>query len=140
LKILFAFSLVFQKALIMSFESAVIIILTALGVMLAVLAIGMAAAALWGYAGFKEFVREAAKSHVAEAMAVKMKEYPTADQLIQTIQNQLIARTSANSVAPVTATDVQVDSASVAPTYPGKEQPDAHNGQVGGSDARPNNS
>jgi Na+-transporting methylmalonyl-CoA/oxaloacetate decarboxylase gamma subunit len=76
----------------MSFESAIIIILTALAIMLAILAIGIAVMAIWGYAGFKDFVREAAKKHVAEAMTTKMKEYPEGARVLEAMQ-QLIVKT-----------------------------------------------
>ena len=130
----------------MSFESAITIILTALGVMLAVLAIGIAVAAIWGYAGFKEFVREAAKTHVGEAMAIKMKEYPEGAKILdamrqlvqradvlEQLQNQLVTTPEPKSVETPSNNAVQIDK------YPGEVQPNASDPRTT-ADAGPNNS
>jgi MFS superfamily sulfate permease-like transporter len=133
------------KVATMSFENAITIILTALGVMLAVLAIGIAVAAIWGYAGFKEFVREAAKTHVAEAMATKMKEYPEGTKVLdamrqlaqradvlEQLQNQLVTKPEPKIVETPSDNAVQIDK------YPG-EVPNASDPRTT-ADAGPDNS
>jgi hypothetical protein len=130
----------------MNYNDAILVILTALGVMLAVLGIMLAALAImvgimaiWGYVGMKKFLREAAERHVARAMGEKLREYPTADEVIQMLQNELVAARGVNPIANEVATDVQQDTGPVAPQYPGKEPPDAHTGQAGHPDAGASN-
>jgi hypothetical protein len=67
----------------MSFESAITIILTALGVMLAVVTLGIAALAIWGYFGIRDSVKEMASKKVDEAMAEALKKYPVAADMLR---------------------------------------------------------
>lgn len=53
----------------MSFESAITIILTALGVMLAIVTLGIAGLAIWGYFGIRDSVKEMGTKKVDEAIA-----------------------------------------------------------------------
>lgn len=70
----------------MSYETCVTIVLTALCAMLAILAVGIGALAIWGYSGFQE-VRKSMEADVAkkadEALAAKLSEYPDAKSIIQ---------------------------------------------------------
>ena len=52
----------------LSYEGFVTITLTALAVMLAVLAVGVAFLAIWGYAGFNDAVKKAVGEQVGPAM------------------------------------------------------------------------
>jgi len=52
----------------MSFESAITIILTALAVMLAVVTIGIAGLAIWGYFGIRDSVKEMATKKVDDGV------------------------------------------------------------------------
>lgn len=116
----------------MSYQEFISIMLTALGVMLAILAIGMAILAIWGYLGFKDIVRDAAKEHVSQAMAIKMQEYPGgADvlesmkqlkqkaEILEGIQNQLVAQPPPKPVATASNSEVQVTPID---KYPGEEE------------------
>jgi hypothetical protein len=70
----------------MSFESAITIILTALAVMLAVVTIGIAALAIWGYIGLRDYLKEMADKRVDEAMTQALKKYPDAADMLKTMQ------------------------------------------------------
>jgi hypothetical protein len=131
IRIVYYILVIIDHIISMSFESAITIILTALAVMLAILAIGIAVLAIWGYAGFKDFVREAARSHVSEAMAIKMKEYPGGSEVLESmkqlkeradmlegIQNQLVAQPPPKPVASASNSEVQVTPID---KYPGEE-------------------
>jgi hypothetical protein len=117
----------------MTLETAVTIVLAALGVMLAILAIGIAVLAIWGYAGFKEFVKEAAKTHVSDAMTIKMKEYPGGTEVaslmrelrdradvLEGIQNRLVPPPDV-----VPAAGGAEDQVTPIAAYPGEEERDA---------------
>jgi hypothetical protein len=75
------------RQITVSLETAIIIILTALGLMLATLAIGCAVAAIWGYTGIKDFLKEMATKKVDEAMSTKLREYPPAADILKLVQN-----------------------------------------------------
>lgn len=120
-----------EQVPLVSYQEFISIILTALAVMLAVLAIGMAVLGVWGYLGFKDIVREAAKAHVSEAMAIKMQEYPGGAEVLESmkqlkekadilegIQNQLIAQPPPKPVASASNNEVQVTPID---KYPGEE-------------------
>ena len=70
----------------MTYETCVTIILTALCAMLAALALGIGALAIWGYKGIQEVVTKKATSSAEKALAAKMKEYPDAAQLLNVTQ------------------------------------------------------
>jgi hypothetical protein len=70
----------------MPFESAITIILTALAVMLAVVTIGIAALAIWGYIGLRDYLKEMADKRVDEAMTQALKKYPDAADMLKTMQ------------------------------------------------------
>jgi len=75
--------LIVYKMLTMSYEGFVTIMLTAIAVMLAILAIIIAILAVFGYAGFKDAVRDAVSKSVGPIMAEKLKEYPDAAKFIE---------------------------------------------------------
>jgi len=92
------------------------VLLAALGVLLTALAIMIAIAAIWGYAGIKEAAAKAA----TDAMALKMKEYPEPQTMLEMvsrmenilgswneIQNQLVTVLSRKPVAPASDAGVQ---------------------------------
>ncbi len=70
----------------MSFEGAITIILTALAVMLAVVTLGIAALAIWGYVGLRDSLKETAAKRVDEAMKEALKKYPDAADMLKTMQ------------------------------------------------------
>jgi hypothetical protein len=120
-----------QPVPLISYQELISIVLSALALMLAILALGMAVLGVWGYLGFKEIVREAAKAHVSEAMALKMQEYPGGAEVLETmrqlkekaenlegIQNQLIAQPPPKPIASASNTGVQVTPID---KYPGEE-------------------
>jgi len=105
------------------------VLLAALGVLLTALAIMIAIAAIWGYAGIKEAAAKAA----TDAMALKMKEYPEPQTMLEMvsrmenilgswneIQNQLVTGAVTKPVAPASDAGVQQEP-TVAPPYPGQE-------------------
>jgi hypothetical protein len=70
----------------MSYESAITIILTALAVMLAVVTLGIAALAIWGYIGLRDSLKETAAKRVDEAMMEALKKYPAAADMLKMMQ------------------------------------------------------
>lgn len=70
----------------MSFETAITIILTALAVMLAVVTLGIAGLAIWGYFGIRDSVKDMATKKADEAMAQALKKYPDAADMLKTMQ------------------------------------------------------
>ena len=70
----------------MSFESAITIILTALGIMLAVVTLGIAALAIWGYFGIRDSVKEMATKKVEEAMSEALQKYPDAGRMLNALK------------------------------------------------------
>jgi hypothetical protein len=110
----------------MTFESAIVIILTALGVMLTALAIMIGMAAIWGYRGISDSVTDAATKHVTETMGQLMSGYPPPEQLtaivarIQTsmdlmelLRKQVLMSVPPKEVEPASNASVQL------PSYPG---------------------
>jgi hypothetical protein len=70
----------------MSFESAITIILTALGVMLAVVTLGIAGLAIWGYFGIRDSVKEMASKKVDEAVKEALNQYPDAADMLKVLK------------------------------------------------------
>lgn len=118
-----------------SFDSYLSIMLTALGVMVATFAILVGLAAIWGYAGLKDYVREMAIKKVDEAMDAHLKKYPDATKMIATlerlreqadfidrIRNQVVITPEPKSVANASKPVIQVDQspvpADIAPATP----------------------
>jgi hypothetical protein len=110
----------------MSFESAIVIILTALAVMLAALAIMIGMAAIWGYRGISDSVTEAATKHMTETMGRLMSGYPPPEQLtaivarIQTsmdlmevLRKQILMPVGPKEIEPASKDSVEL------PPYPG---------------------
>jgi hypothetical protein len=119
---------------IMSFNDEIITILTALGVMLAAIGVALATLAVmvgimavWGYGEMKKFVKLTAEGHVARSMEEKLKQYPTPDELIQNLQNQLLGPNKSNRIATPLKTELEAGTSAVLP-YPGEEVQNADNG------------
>ncbi len=70
----------------MPYESAITIILTALAVMLAVVTLGIAGLAIWGYFGIRDSVKDMATKKVDEAMQTVLKEYPPAADILKVLR------------------------------------------------------
>jgi hypothetical protein len=75
-----------QEATHIPLETFLTIVLTALAVMLAILAIGIAAMAIWGYRGMKEHVVETVNFRVDTELKAKIAEYPAAVDLVSLFQ------------------------------------------------------
>ena len=125
------------------------LVLAALGVLLTGLAIIIAVAAIWGYIGVRDSVKEMASKKVDEAMTLKLKEYPASADMValvrrlekyasflDAVQNQVITAPDPKSVAITSKPDVQgkkpetplesVDQqATRIEKYPGEEDGDA---------------
>lgn len=125
------------------------LVLAALAVLLTGLAIIIAVAAVWGYIGVRDSVKEMASKKVDEAMILKLKEYPAGADIVallrrlekyagflDAVQNQVITAPDPRSVAIASKPSVQgslpetplesVDQ-QVTPIekYPGEEDGDA---------------
>jgi Na+-transporting methylmalonyl-CoA/oxaloacetate decarboxylase gamma subunit len=111
----------------MSFESAITIILTALGVMLAVLAIMIGTMAIFGYGEIRKFLQSTVERKV-EAEITKM---------TQTVKDEIFSRLEPNVVA-ISAGDKIKQNVSGVSQYP-EELPNAEHGDTGNSDAGTNN-
>jgi hypothetical protein len=131
----------------MSYESAITIILTALAVMLALVTIGIAGLAVWGYIGLRDSVKEAAAQHVVKTMELKLQEYPKAAGFVKLmaemkagvayidqLKNQVVADAEPKDVVNASKDVVQPHAAqsekksqqvSVIEKYPGEESLDA---------------
>jgi hypothetical protein len=111
----------------MTFESAIVIILTALGVMLTALAIMIGMAAIWGYRGISDSVTGAATKHVTETMGRLMSAYPPPEQLtaivarIQTSMDlmELLRKQVLMSVPPKEEVEPASNASVQLPSYPG---------------------
>jgi len=115
----------------MSYEGFVTILLTALAVMLAVFAIGVAFLAVWGYAGFSDAVKKAVGSQVESAMDLHLRKYPDAAKFIalfeemenrlvflDTVQNKIVNRGAPKTVAVASNSAVQEEKAKPVPVPP----------------------
>lgn len=120
--------------IIMSFNDEIITILTALGVMLAAIGVALATLAVmvgimavWGYGEMKKFVKATAEGHVARSMEEKLKQYPTPDELMQNIQNQILDIDNPKAIATPAKSELKAVTSAVLP-YPGEEVQNADNG------------
>jgi hypothetical protein len=85
----------------------------------------------FGYAGLKKGLHEMARRHVDEAMAEKLKEYPSHAEIMETLQAQMIAspvtnviQTASNTVR-ATGEQIRAESNPVSiEQYPGEEPTD----------------
>jgi hypothetical protein len=109
--------------------------LTAVCAILAALAIIIAIAAIWGYAGIKKELTEAVAKRAEESLENKLKEYPDAKKFVdlldslqslhenqKRLSDQLVTRSASKSV-PRASKGVQEkakDQDSLAKDYPGK--------------------
>jgi hypothetical protein len=109
--------------------------LTAVCALLAALAIIIAIAAIWGYAGIKKELTEAVAKRAEESLENKLKEYPDAKKFVdlldslqslhenqKRLSDQLVTRSASKSV-PRASKGVQEkvkDQDSLAKDYPGK--------------------
>lgn len=112
----------------MSYSDLVLVILTALGVMLAVLTIIIGVVAAWGFTEMKGFLRGTAERRVDETLITKMAQWE--ETIKQSIQNQLVTYGSANQVE-IEAEAAIKDREGVAPVaapYPAEEPPHADDG------------
>lgn len=69
----------------LSYDVYVSIMLTALGVMIGTFAVVLALAAIWGYAGLKDSLREMAVKQVDAAMQDALKKYPPAADMFKAL-------------------------------------------------------
>lgn len=75
----------------LNYDAFLTLMLTALGVMVALFTIFVGLAAIWGYAGFRDIVRDMAKREVAKAVTEKIKKYPDEARMFS-ILNRLEAQ------------------------------------------------
>jgi len=69
-----------------SYDSYLSIMLTALGVMVATFAILVGLAAIWGYAGLKDHLRDIAAKQVSAATEDALKKYPNSADMFKVLQ------------------------------------------------------
>jgi hypothetical protein len=69
-----------------SFDAYLSIMLTALGVMVATFAILVGLAAIWGYAGLKDYLREMAQKQVDDAIQSTLKKYPEGADIFKALE------------------------------------------------------
>jgi hypothetical protein len=139
----------FVSAVTVDPVTSLTLVLAALGVLLTGLAIIIAVAAIWGYIGVRDSVKEMASKKVDEAMTLKLKEYPASADMValvrrlekyasflDAVQNQVITAPDPKSVAitskpnvqgkvpetPLESMDQQVTAIE---KYPGEEDGDA---------------
>jgi hypothetical protein len=117
---------------LISYQEFISIVLMALAVMLATLGVGIAILAIVGYAGLKKGLHEMARKHVVEAMAEKLKEYPSHAEIMETLQAQMIAKPASNVVESASNASVEESpttseeaGGSLGQPYPGEEPTDA---------------
>lgn len=104
----------------LSYDAYLSIMLTALGVMVATFAILVGLAAIWGYAGLKDYIREIAIKKVDKAVQDRLKKYPAAADVLSTLEqlrkhaefwdemrNQVVTGPEPKSVATASKTVVQ---------------------------------
>ena len=133
----------------MSFESAIMIVLAALAVMLAALTIIVGIAAYWGYTGMKDTVKEVANKRVDEAMVAKMKEYPASKDVLEVfqqmkqridlldkLQNQVVTSPPEPKVVETASNNATVVDEEIAKpaVYPGEEATNASDGEHNDAD------
>jgi hypothetical protein len=114
----------------MSYETCVTIVLTALCAMLAILALGIGALAIWGYAGIQELknsLREEVKQKAADALATKLQEYPDAATIIQQFT---ILQSQSDTVAALRSQLASNGSDIVAPASKLEEDEGASTGSI----------
>jgi hypothetical protein len=115
---------VYQEAAAITVDPITLIsvVLAALAVLLTVLAIMIAVAAVWGYVGLRDSVKEMASKKVDEAMLLKLKEYPDAAQMVNlvrrvekyasfldAVQNKVITSPDPKLVATASIAGIQED-------------------------------
>jgi hypothetical protein len=96
------------------------LVLAALAALLTVLAIMIGIAAIWGYIGLRDSLKEMASKKVDEAMILKLKEYPDSANMValvrrleryavflDAVQNQVVTAPDPKSVAIASKPDVQ---------------------------------
>lgn len=96
------------------------LVLAALAVLLTVLAIIIGIAAIWGYVGLRDSVKEMASKKVDEAMTLKLKEYPASADMValvrrlekyasflDAVQSQVITAPDPKLVAIASKPDIQ---------------------------------
>lgn len=88
------------------------VLLTALGVMLALLALIIAGLAFWGFTGIKESLTKEVRENADQALQKKLKEYPAAAEMIALKQR----------VDSVEAIHDQIMAAGPIPVAPASEQ------------------
>jgi hypothetical protein len=104
------------------------LVLAALAVLLTVLAIIMGIAAIWGYVGLRDSVKEMASKKVDEAMTLKLKEYPASADMValvrrlekyasflDTVQSQVITAPDPKLVAIASKPDITREGARYPP-------------------------
>jgi hypothetical protein len=69
-----------------SHDAYLSVMLTALGVMVATFGIMVGLAAIWGYAGLRDSLREMAVKQVDQAMAEGLKKYPDASDILSVLK------------------------------------------------------
>jgi hypothetical protein len=109
--------------------------LTALCAILAVLAIIIAAAAIWGYVGIREEITKAVSEKADEALKAKLKEYPDSQEVLglfeemrdqhekqKLLSNRLLADSASKFVADTSkkVEDKAKNKTRLARDYPGK--------------------
>jgi len=70
----------------LNYEAFLTLMLTALGVMVALFTIFVGLAAIWGYAGFRDVVRDMAKKEVADAVTETLKKYPDSADILRVLR------------------------------------------------------
>jgi hypothetical protein len=103
-----------------SFDAYLSIMLTALGVMIATFAILVGLAAIWGYAGLRDYLKETASHQVDKAVQETLKKYPDAADIVKALQrleeqskiwdqliNQSVTANEPKSVAMASKLDVE---------------------------------
>jgi hypothetical protein len=104
----------------LNYDAFLTIMLTALGVMVALFAILVGLAAVWGYAGLRDVVGEMAKKEVASAVVETLQKYPDAARMVDVVErlerqakfwdqlrNQSVTGPEPKSVAPASNGSVE---------------------------------
>ena len=137
----------------LNYDAYLTIMIMALGVMVAVFAIFVGLAAVWGYTGLKDVVRDMASREVKESISLTLKEYPSGGEIVElfqslktkadaldVLQNLLVTPLSAKTLEKASKPGIKEAVASVAPpesteqqasgieSYPGEEQANVPSG------------